>query len=306
MLRTRTIAIALLLGGLGVGGCGNDDVAPSATRTPPPGIRLETEAGAVYLVSMREDRPGGIRELLLRSEPEGDEAYLRLLRIRTAEDPARPGFFTTRYTLLAPGEEELLSLSRTVREESDSFLEAELEGSGDRLFLRSRPEAGGLGVYAVVTRRGETRSERRTLDPARLGDPSYRAEVAADLEALYPSGPLVDGRERSLLDAVLGSPTWEEVMGEAPVARLDPLGTGDDSVARNIRRMCVVSALASKLSCMAVSIFPYAWIVCVPSTGIQLACMAIEIYQVLQNNLDDFDWPCSSCDDPRPHPDPGS
>jgi len=300
------MAIVLLLGGWGVGGCGSGDKVPSATRTPPPGIRLETDAGPVTLLSMREDRAGGIRELLLRSEPEGDEALLRLLRIRTAQDPARPGFFTTRYTLLAPGDEELLSLSRTVREGSDSFLEAELQGGGDRLFLRSRPEAGGLGVYAFATRRGETRSERRTLDPARLGDPSYQAGVAADLEALYPSGPLVDGRERRLLDAVLGSPTWEEVMGEAPGGVLDPLGTGDDSVARNIRRMCAVSALASKLSCMAVSVFPYAWIVCVPSTGIQLACMAIEIFQVLQNNLDDFDWPCSSCEDPRPPPDPGS
>lgn len=301
MLRTRLAAALVLGGGLVLGGCSGEDAVPTSPRPARTGIVLDTNLGPVVLRGVGDDPGDGTRSLHLDATGDDGRTVRRTLWMRTAADPDRHGFYTTTYVFLADGEARL-RMSRTVRDGSDAFLEAELEGDGDRLHLRSRPAEGGLGVYVAAVRNGEERALRRTLDPARLSDPSYGAKVSAELEALYPSGPLVDGWDRRLLDAVLGSPTWAEVMGEVPAAGLGTLDADDESVARNIRRLCAVSALAGKLGCMAAQVFPYAWIVCVPATGINLACLALQIFQEFHNNLDDL--PCSSCPDTVPDPDP--
>jgi len=296
---------ALALGGaLLLGGCG-EEVVPTVSRTSPPGIVLETAIGPVTVLGIRENPGEGVRALLLQAVDEEGEPVRRSLRLQTVEEVGGKGFFTTTFTLHAE-EGEVFRLTRRVREGNEAFLEATLESGRDRLHLRTRPVEEGLGLYVAATREGKTRTYRRNLEPARFGEAAYGAGVTAELEELYPSGPLVDGRERRLLDAVLSSPTWGDVMGEVPAGSLLPLGADDDGVVRNIRRMCAVSSLASKLSCMATSIFPIAWVVCVPSSGIQIACLALRIYEEFSDNFDTSeDWPCS-CNEPPPDPDPGS
>lgn len=245
-------------------GCAEDRTVTTvpAARVDTP--VLNTAVGPVDILSMA-DRTG-FREVVLHRVGDDGGHDVRTLEIRNREvDPS--GRFEVEYRLFNKSVETCRWLQRY--EESPAFVETEIHSGGDSLRWGVKKIGDRFGLSLEVTTAGTSRKVYREIDPTRLRDADYLESLKQDFQGLYPKGPLREGEELQLLAGVIQSEDW--------ATYLDP--ATDDGTQERIRRVCVAASATAKIACFAAKFFPWAWVACVPATGISIACLAYQIQQ---------------------------
>jgi hypothetical protein len=231
------------------------------------------------------DTPDGVREIEVHAARSDGRHDVRTIQIRGKEDESVPGLFEFAYSI---GDRETDSVRVILRthENHPGFFETIHHSGGEELLVRGKWVEDRIGVSMRLSANGGIRWHYYEVDPNRLEDPAYVDSIRKSLDAFYPSGPLRNNPDHELLEAVVTSEDW--------IHYLEPAGSSnpDDETERTIQRVCVGAAVVSKLSCLVASLNPFGWIVCVPSTGISLACLA---YQIQRTFSDDEGSSCP-CD----------
>jgi len=229
---------------------------------------LNTEVGPVNVISIA-DR-AGFREVVLHHVGDDGGHEVRTLEVRNREADL-PGRFEVEYRLLDKTEETCRWIQR--HEESPAFVETEIHSGGDSVRWGVQEIGGRLGVRVEAITAGTSREAYREIDPTHFKDGDYLKDLKQDFQGLYRGGPLRDGEELQLLAGVIQSDDW--------AAYLTP-ATDDDTEDR-MRRLCVAASATAKISCFAAKFLPWAWVACVPATGISLACLAYQIQREFVN-----------------------
>jgi hypothetical protein len=146
-------------------------------------------------------------------------------------------------------------------------LETEIHSGGDSLRWEVEKIGGRFGVRVEATRSGTSQEAYRLVDPTRLNDADYLEALKQNFQSLYPKGPLRDGADIQLLSAVIQSGDWGSYLKPAT----------DDEAAERMRKVCVAASATAKIACFTARFLPWAWVACVPATGISIACLAYQI-----------------------------
>jgi hypothetical protein len=284
--------IVLAAGALAGTGCGQE-----ATRPPAPasGIVLGTDLGPVDLLSFTEGEEG-FRRIGVHAVLEDGRHAVRTISVRSREVPDGRG--TVEFTgLVQDGEATTFLMMRRVHEDAPDRTEAWIACGGESLEMRAEPLAGTLRVVVEHRRPGAPARERILyLDPESLGDPLYTAAVQRELDAFYPSGPLLEHPDRKLLEGVLASEDWGAYLVQTP--------GGAANRDKRMKQVCAAASAVSLISCKVAIAFAPAWFACVPATGIAVACL---VNQVQEAFFPGAEGPCACtcmCNELQPPPPP--
>ena len=242
---------------------------------PAPGFELQTSIGPVDVLAVT-DSPDGVRELKVHVIRDTGYHDVRWIQIRGRELEHRPGFFELTYSARDP-ERETYRVTRVIPEDGEGYVEITQETAGDQLFLWLKADGGENTISVRRVADGVTERAVHELDPARLDDASYVESIRHSLEHVYGGSPFENNPERDLLMAVVTAGDWDRYLEVNPAS-------GDSESKRRLERVCVAAAAISRVSCFASMFTPWAWVACVPSTGISIACLAYAVQEVFINN----------------------
>jgi hypothetical protein len=229
---------------------------------------LNTAVGSVDVLSIADH--AGFREVLLHHVGDDGVHRVRTLEVRNREIDLS-GRFEVEYRLL----DKMGETCRWVQshEESPAFVEIEIHSGGDFVRWGIKQIAGGLGVRVEATRAGTSKQAYREVEPTHFKDADYLEDLKQDFRGLYPSGPLRDGPELQLLSGVVQSEDWARYLTPAT----------DDEAQERLRKVCVAAAVTAKIACFAAKFLPWAWVACVPASGVSIACLAYQIQREFVN-----------------------
>ena len=236
-----------------------------------PGLfTIYTDLGPVDVLAFDQD--GGKRSIRLHAVyPDGHHA-VRTVHIDVASQSADGVGLVE--SVWGDGAERF-RITRNVTEDP-AGLDATYTSSDETLRLVAFTEGTQVRFQATLHRDGKDRIWNQTLDPARASEANYVTAMRASFADFYGSGPFRENEDLSLLVAVEESPDWSNYLAEVP---LGPEG-GQSPTERNIHRVCTAANVIGKISCFASRFTPWAMIACVPATGISIACLAYNVYQL--------------------------
>jgi hypothetical protein len=246
------------------------------TTAPPerPGLfTIYTDLGPVDVLAFEQE--GGHRSVRLHAVyPDGHHA-VRTIKVDVAADPSRAEATQVIESVWGEGAERI-RVTRNVTE-NESGLDAVYRSGEETLRLVAVAEGTQVRFQAELNRSGGKRAWEQMLDPGRASNAAYVASVRASFADFYGSGPFRENEDLALLLAVEESPDWSNYLDETPIG-LE--GGGQSPTERNIHRVCTAANVIGKVTCFAARFTPWAMIGCVPATGISLACLAYNVYQL--------------------------
>ena len=237
-----------------------------------PGLfTLDTDLGPVDVLGFEND--GGTRTIRVHAEYSEGHHAVRTLRLDVAEDPSNPN--ATRFVQSIEGGGEPVRITQSVTDET-AGLDAVYEAGGETLRLLAATEGSSVRFRAELRRGADVSTWEKLLDPALAREPEYVRVMQASFADFYGNGPFRDNEDVALLIAVEESRDWSDHLREVP---LGPEHS-QTQTQRNIHRLCTVAGVVGKITCFASKFTPWAMFGCVPATGISIACLAYDIYQL--------------------------
>lgn len=263
----------------------------TTTSEPPPRpglFTLYTDLGPVDVLAFDQD--GERRSVRVHAVyPDGHHA-VRTFKIEVGADPARSDATQVIESVWGEGTEHV-RVTRTMTEGATG-LDAVYASGTEALRLVAFTEGNQVRFQARLTRNGEERSWDNLLDPERASNAAYVTAMRSSFADFYGSGPFRDNEDLALLVAVEESSDWANYLAETPFA---PQGGGQSPTERNIHRVCTAANVIGKVTCFAARFTPWAMIGCVPATGISIACLAYNVYQLSGSGHPDPPPPPSPC-----------
>lgn len=257
-------------------GCAERGESPTSAEPAASGFELQTTLGPVRVLSVT-DSSDGVRELQVDAVRGNGTHDVRRIRIQGHELDDRPGFFEFTYSV-RDRKEETFRITRVSPEDGAGYVEITQAAEGQELVLRVKAVGGENAISVERAANGVVKRAFHELDPTRLDDAAYVETIARSLERVYRGSPFENNPERDLMMAVVTSSDWNRYLEEA-----DP-ATGIDDTEENFIRVCVAAAAVSRVACFAAQLVPWAWVACVPATGISIACLAYEVQAVFLND----------------------
>ena len=261
------------------------------TTAPPerPGLfTIYTGLGPVDVLAF--DQKDGHRSIRLHAVyPDGHHA-VRTVEVDVAPDPSRPDQ-TRLVESVWSGAAESFRITRNVTE-NETGLDATYASGDETLRLIAGAEGSQIRFRAELNRQGEKHAWEQMLDPALASNPAYVASTRASFGDFYGSGPFRENEDLALLIAVEESEDWSNYLAEMPIGIE---GGAPSPTERNIHRVCTAANVIGKVTCFAARFTPWAMIGCVPATGISLACLAYNVYQLAGNGHPDPLPPPNPC-----------
>ena len=252
-------------------GC-SDKTATSEPARRPGLFTLNTDLGPVDVLRFEND--GGTRTIRVHVEyPDGRHA-VRTLRLDASEDPSNPNATRFVQSIHADGG-EAVRIIQNVTEETDR-LDAVYEARGETLRLIAMTEGSGVRFRAELRRGATERVWDNLLDPGLAREPEYVRAMQASFAEFYGDGPFRANEDLGLLVAVEESADWSRYLREVPLGPEH----NQSPTQRNIHRVCTAAGVIGKITCFASKFTPWAMFGCVPATGISLACLAYQVYQL--------------------------
>jgi len=246
---------------------------------PRPGLfTVYTDLGPVDVLAF--DQEGSRRSIRVHAVyPDGHHA-VRTFKIEIGADPSNVDNTQVTESVWDEGKEEIRVTRNLV--EDDGGLDATYASGSETLRLTATTQGSQIRFKAELNRNNTVQTWDQILDPGRATDPAYVNAVRASFASFYGVGPFRENEDLALLVASEESPDWSNYLAEIPFA---PLG-GQSPTERNIHRVCTAANVIGKVTCFAARFTPWAMIGCVPATGISLACLAYNVYQVMGNGHD--------------------
>ncbi|HET9235356.1 MAG TPA: hypothetical protein VFP10_14580, partial [Candidatus Eisenbacteria bacterium] len=238
-----------------------------------PGLfTLDTDLGPVDVLGFENE--GGTRTIRVHAVyPDGHHA-VRTLRLDVSEDPSNPDATRFVQSIHADGR-EAVRIIQSVTEETTG-LDAVYEAGGETLRLIAFTEGTGVRFRAELRRGSDLRTWDKLLDPSLAREPQYVRAMQGSFADFYGDGPFRQNEDVALLVAVEESRDWSTYLREVPLGPEH----NQTPTQRNIHRLCTVAGVVGKITCFASKLTPWAMIGCVPATGISIACLAYDIYQL--------------------------
>jgi hypothetical protein len=263
-----------------IAGC-KDETKTTAPSERPGLFTIYTDLGPVDVLAF--DQNDGHRSIRLHAVyPDGHHA-VRTVKVEVTPDPSRLDQTQVVESVWGEGSEHF-RITRNVGE-NETGLDATYASGNETLRLVAASQGTQVRFQAELIRSGERRTWEQMLDPARASNATYVAAMRASFADFYGSGPFRENEDLALLIAVEESEDWSNYLAETPIG-IEGAG-GQTQTERNIHRVCTAAGVIGKVTCFAARFTPWAMIGCVPATGISLACLAYNVYQLAGNGHDD-------------------